>query len=276
MSSDLKTKLAIIGITGRMGREILSAVQRRNAEGEEQISVVAGIVEPGNVFVGDQLAGVDFPITDDWSSEFTDVNAIVDFSSPEGARKAISLSREQKIPAVICSTGLSQELEDEVRELSNEVLVLRATNTSVAVNVMFDLVRNAASMLGKDYDVEIVEVHHRGKRDAPSGTALTLAQEVAEVRNLSLEDDLVTGRFGMTGARKDNEIAVLALRGGDVAGEHTVYFFGAGERLEITQRSSNRGIFAEGAIRAAQWLVNKKASGVRSGLFSMRDVLASK
>lgn len=267
-------RVCLVGASGRMGQEIIKLTEEQGSVFHGQVEITCGIVESNAKEIGHHIPGVRFPLSDNWQPEFAEANIIIDFSSPAGTRLALELARQHKLPAVICTTGLSDEDEKVVVDTSELVPLLRATNTSIGVNVLRQVVQKAAELLGASCDIEILELHHGMKRDAPSGTALQLAQDIANVRHdIVLEEKLVTGRFGITGQRSSNELGVMALRGGDNPGEHTVYFIGHGERIEITHRSLSRRIFAEGALRATKWLLDTNNANVQNGLFSMFDIL---
>ncbi|HEY4990015.1 MAG TPA: 4-hydroxy-tetrahydrodipicolinate reductase [Opitutaceae bacterium] len=204
---------------------------------------------------------------DDLGAALASVDVVVDFSSPQATRGLLDLAVASRKPVVIGTTGHTPEQKAELLKLAAGVPCVWAGNFSVGVNLLFALTRLAARTLGEDYDVEVVEMHHRLKKDAPSGTAARLLEILLEERKLE-RSALVNGRKGITGERKRAEIGVHALRGGDVIGDHTVMFAGAGERLELTHRASDREIFARGALRAAQWVVAQKP-----GVYDMQDVL---
>jgi 4-hydroxy-tetrahydrodipicolinate reductase len=172
------------------------------------------------------------------------------------------------VPLVVGTTGFSRAQQAELAQLAGRIPVVSAPNMSIGVNLLFRLAARAAEVLGESFDVEIVEAHHRHKKDAPSGTALRLAESVAHALGRDLSKELVTGRSGLTGERERSNIAVHAVRGGDVVGDHTVFFLGDGERVELTHKASSRGNFARGALRAASWVV-----GRGPGLYDMADVL---
>jgi 4-hydroxy-tetrahydrodipicolinate reductase len=203
--------------------------------------------------------------------EEEDGDVFVDFSVPEGLPEHLEAARAARKPILIGTTGLGPEHRRLIEEASAEVPVLQAANTSVGVNLLAHLVRETAARLGKDWDIEILEMHHRHKADAPSGTALLLGEAAAEGRGVSLEDVRDRGRDGLTGARETGHIGFAALRGGSVAGDHQVIFAGEGERIELGHRAESRAIFARGAIEAALWLKDRPA-----GLYSMADVLGLK
>lgn len=265
-------KIILVGATGRMGAQVVSACARASSS-EECFVVLGGMTVEGDKSVGFAVPGVELPITSEWSSSFDSADVIVDFSSPAGTRKALESAARAKLPLLVCTTGLGAEFEPLFAAASKVVPVIRASNTSVGVNAMLKLVSQASKLLGPSFDVELVELHHRGKKDSPSGTAISLAQSIAKAKDVNLSDVSVQGRSGLSDGRRDEEIGIQAVRGGDVAGEHTVFFLGQGERLEITHRATNRAIFADGALRAVKWLCQQKESGVRPGLYSMLDVL---
>ncbi len=264
-------RICLVGASGRMGQEIAAAVERRQQSGED-IKVIGGIVAGDDPKLGHAVRGVEGLLSAKFENSFSESNVVVDFSSPEANALVVEIARARKVPLLVCTTGLNSDAILSLEQLSLTVPIIRASNTSVGVNVMLQLVQNAAKMLGKEFDIEIVETHHRGKKDAPSGTAVSLAQAVGEVRGLKYPNGFRLTREGEC-PRVEGEIGVQTLRGGDVAGEHTMYFYGNGERLEITHRATSRTIFAEGAVKAATWLVEKHKSGTTSGIFSMMDVL---
>jgi 4-hydroxy-tetrahydrodipicolinate reductase len=197
-------------------------------------------------------------------------DAIIDFSSHHATHALLELAIAQRKPIVIGTTGHGAEEKARLLALAAKVPCVWAGNFSVGVNLLFALTRRAAGILGADYDAEVIEMHHRFKKDAPSGTAARLLEIILEERKLSASA-LRHGREGITGERTSTEVGIHALRGGDVVGDHTVMFAALGERLELTHKASDRGIFARGALRAAQWVVNQK-----SGVYDMQDVLGLK
>ena len=238
-------RILLNGYQGRMGRAILAA-----APG-------AGVEVVRRVDAGDKLS----------AATFTGVDAVVDFSSHEATLALAKLAAAHKIPLVIGTTGHTPAERKAITALAKKIPMVWAGNYSVGVNVLNFLARRAASVLGPRYNVEIVEMHHRDKKDAPSGTAEKLLSIVREARALS-EKQVVHGRHGLVGARPEAEIGVHALRGGDVVGDHTVIFAGDGERVELTHKASSRAIFAVGALQAARWV-----AGRAPGLYGMEDVL---
>jgi 4-hydroxy-tetrahydrodipicolinate reductase len=193
---------------------------------------------------------------------------LLDFSSPNAAMEHAALAAQMDKAMMIGATGFSNPQKQRLAELARSIPLVLASNTSVAMNIMFYLTEQLAATLGPDYALELIEAHHDQKVDAPSGTAWTLLEAMAKARNLELSASLRHGRVGMTGPRRQEEIGVSVIRGGDIAGEHTVMFIGQGERLELTHRVQSRNTFAQGAIRAGVWLADKKP-----GLYSMGDVL---
>jgi 4-hydroxy-tetrahydrodipicolinate reductase len=217
-----------------------------------------------------EVAGVGVvgvPLQCDLARLLPQADVVIDFSRAEATMAYVGLASAARKAMVIGTTGFSPAQQDEIGRLSQHMPCFLAPNMSVGVNVVFQLLRQAASLL-PDYDVEIVEAHHRTKVDAPSGTALRMAAIVAGQRGMQLGDVAVYGRQGMVGRRTDPEIGIQAIRAGDIVGEHTVLFGGTGERLEIAHRTQNRDTFAYGALRAAKWIVQQPP-----GLYSMEDLL---
>jgi 4-hydroxy-tetrahydrodipicolinate reductase len=240
-------QILLNGAKGRMGQTIASAA-------------------PG---MGAAIrAGVD--VGDDPATHLAGCEVIIDFSSHQATGKMLELAVARKLPIVIGTTGHGTEEKQRLLALAAQVPCVWAGNFSVGVNLLFALTRRAAQVLGADYDAELVEMHHRFKKDAPSGTAARLLEIILEERKLTASA-LKHGRSGITGERQPTEVGVHALRGGDVVGDHTVIFAALGERLELTHKASDRGIFARGAIRAAQWVVHQPA-----GVYDMQDVLGLK
>lgn len=213
-----------------------------------------------------ELAG-GFDAGDDPKPIFEAADVVIDFTAPNATEMHARIAAETGTALVACTTGLTAEQEAVLEDASKKAAIVYASNTSLAVNVLFALTEQAAKYL-PDYDIEIIEAHHNKKVDAPSGTALTLGKTAAKARGVAFDDVAVLSREGQVGARKDNEIGFSTVRGGDAVGEHTVILFGEGERIEIKQQATNRALYAQGAIRAAQWVAGKS-----SGLYSMRDVL---
>ncbi len=262
----------VVGAAGRMGRMVLSAIQ--NTEG---ITCTAAVEAAGHPSVG-QDAGVvaglgelKVRIEADLKSVINKGNVVIDFTAAEASLKNMEVAAPLHKPMVVGSTGFSAQQLEKVKKLAKEFACVLAPNMSVGVNLMFRIVEQVARTLGDDYDCEIIEAHHRMKKDAPSGTALRLGEVVARGLGRKWEEVAVYGRKGMIGERSRKEIGIQVIRAGDIVGEHTVLFGGMGERLEITHRAHARDTFAQGAVRAAQWVVDQKP-----GLYDMGDVLGLK
>jgi 4-hydroxy-tetrahydrodipicolinate reductase len=204
---------------------------------------------------------------DDPKAALAQCDVAIDFSTPDSTLRVLDAAAARALPCVVGTTGFALPQRDRIEELGRRMAIVLAPNFSVAVCVLTHLAREASRRLS-GYDAEILEVHHRGKRDAPSGTALRLAEAIAEGRGGSSQEALVTARAGQTGARSPGSIGVQALRGGDNPGEHTVFFFGEGERLELAHRAATREHFVNGALRAARWVLDRGP-----GLYAMDDVL---
>ena len=242
---------------------------RRQTLGEP-IRIVSGVVSGSSAARGTRVEGIDAPLVGEVSEISSAVDVVIDFSTPTGAAGAVEFCLSRKLPGVICTTAIGESLESEIRRAGGLVPFVRATNTSVAVATLVRLAEVATRLLGPEFDVELFELHHRGKKDAPSGTALTVLEHIAAERGVTLKQVLSTGRAGDDALRVSGELGAQALRGGDAAGEHTVYFLGQGERIEISQRATHRGVYAEGALRAAAWLTRP---GRKAATYSMLDVL---
>ena len=255
-------KIGIVGCKGRMGQMLVNAVQANAA------AVLSGGTErDDSPWVGQALTG-DLLIDADAAALFALSDAVIDFTSPAATRFHAQLAVQTKTVLVVGTTGLTAEDEALLRQTAQTVPVVYAPNFSVGVTLLSALVERAAAALGVDYDIEIVEMHHRHKVDAPSGTALGLGRAAAKGRQVALDNVWCKSRDGHTGARPQGEIGFATLRGGDVVGDHTVIYAGDGERVELTHKASSRSVFASGAVRAALW-----AGGQKPGLYSMADVL---
>jgi 4-hydroxy-tetrahydrodipicolinate reductase len=254
-----------------MGQAIVRAgVADRSA------SVVAAVASAGSKSAGRDagevagLAPLGVRVLADVPPDLAGAQVAIDFSRPELSLLALDACRAARVPVVIGTTGHGAELESRVAAAARDIAVLVAPNTSIGVTVAQALVRLAAQALPADFDVEIVEVHHKYKLDAPSGTALALAESAAQARGLDPTTDVVAGRAGQ-GARREGDIGIASIRAGDVVGTHTVWFAGAGERLMVTHEATDRAIFARGALRAAAWLAAQKP-----GRYGMANVLGLK
>jgi len=249
-------KLAIAGAGGRMGRTLIEAVLA-----DRGLVLACAFDVPGSPAVGQEVGNLRIG-SDPKAAAAADV--LIDFTRPEGTLENLRHARAM----VIGTTGFSQAQKDAIEEAAKRLPIVMAANFAVGVNAAYKLAETAARILGDDYDVEIIEAHHRHKVDAPSGTALQLGEVVAKALNRRLEEVARHGRQGETGERPARQIGFHALRGGDIVGEHSVIFAGAGERVEVTVRSQSRMTYAAGALRAARFLKGKSA-----GLYGMADVL---
>lgn len=265
-------RVAVAGIAGRMG----SRIAQLGSE-HEKIAVTGGFEHPQHPKIGRDLSEIfggapcGRTIAGKMEEVLDEADVIIDFTSAATSLAHMQLAAAAGKPMVIGSTGFSAEQMLQARQLAARFPCVLAPNMSVGVNVLFKVVADVARLLGDDFDVEIVEAHHRFKKDAPSGTAVKLAEVVAEALGRSLAEVGVYARHGLIGERNSKEIGVQTLRGGDIVGEHTVLFAGMGERLELTHRAHSRDNFARGAIVAACWIVRQ-----RPGLYDMQNVLGIK
>ena len=240
-------KIAILGAAGRMGNMLCKL-----ADKSETLELVAKC-----------------DVTEDYAKTWpAGTEAVIDFTFHAAVPSNITKAAEEGVAYVLGTTGLTPEEQAAVDAAAKKVPVVQSSNYSLGVNLLLDLVRRAAATLDEEYDIEVVEMHHRMKKDAPSGTAIMLAKAAAEGREVDLDDVAIYGREGIVGERPSGEIAIHALRGGSVVGDHTVMFAGDVERVEITHKAQSREAFAAGALRAAEW-----TAGKAPGLYSMRDVL---
>lgn len=253
-------RVVVVGALGRMGQHVREALRD-----EPSLRLAAALESPGHAGIGSDLGG-GVIVQDDPKQALRGCDVAIEFSVPAAALALARVAAEEGVALVSGTTGLSASEREELAEIAKRIPVLATPNFSVAVNVLFHLTRRAAELLGPGYDAEILEVHHRTKVDAPSGTALTLAKAVEEGRRAAAAH--VLAREGLTGPRPSGAIGLQALRGGDNPGEHTVMFLGVGERLELAHRAATRDHFARGALRAALWL-----RGRTPGLYDMEQVL---
>lgn len=263
-------KIGIVGAAGRMGRMLVKAVLV--AEGAV---LVGGTEQPGSPYIGKSLitcereeTGTHPVFTDDARALFQAADAVIDFTRPDATATHAALAAQTGTVLVAGTTGLEARHQEAIVQAARKCAIVQAANFSVGVNVLLGLVEQAARALPELYDIEIVEMHHRHKIDAPSGTALALGHAAARGRGVRLDDVAQRVRDGITGERRSGDIGFATLRGGDVVGDHTVMYAGPGERVEITHKAASRDIFASGAVRAALW-----AGGQKPGLYSMKDVL---
>jgi 4-hydroxy-tetrahydrodipicolinate reductase len=269
---NVPVRVGVYGAFGRMGQMIMRALLSGvDSEREPKLMLTAAIESANHPHLGRDIGpscgmgpvGID--LTDDLARSLSHVDVVIDFSSPAGTALLAAAAMETSTPLVIGTTSLHAAALASIDSAANRVPVVCSANMSPGMNVMIALLKRAATALA-DYDAEIVELHHKWKRDAPSGTALLLADSVEGARGK--KSDLRFGRSGLSGPREAGELGVMAIRGGDVVGEHTTFFFGPGERLELTHRAHSREVFARGALIAARWVVHQPP-----GIYGMEDVL---
>jgi 4-hydroxy-tetrahydrodipicolinate reductase len=264
----MKTKIVIAGATGRMGQTLIEGVLA-----DEGLILHAAIDRADSPQIG-QDAGAQFgkntgvTISSDVDAALKGADVLVDFTRPGASLQYLEACKKANVKHVIGTTGFSDAQKANIHATSKHISIVFAPNMSVGVTLLINLVEQAAKTLNEGYDIEVVEMHHRHKVDAPSGTALRLGEAAAQGLGQALKDCAIYAREGVTGEREAGKIGFATLRGGDVVGDHTVVFAGIGERVEITHKASSRATFALGALRAAKFLVYKK-----TGLFDMRDVL---
>ena len=263
-----RLRIAITGASGRMGRMLIEAVLAA-----DDLELAAALDRDGSASLGQdagaflgQTTGV--AITSDVKAGLSKADVLIDFTRPEGTMAHLALCAELGVRTVIGTTGFSPDDKARIGEYAQRAAVMMAPNMSVGVNVVLKLLAQASKALAQGYDIEIVEAHHRHKVDAPSGTALKMGEVVAEALGRDLKTCAVYGREGVTGERDPSTIGFATVRGGDVIGDHTVMYLGIGERIEISHKASSRATFAQGSLRAARFLGERK-----TGLFDMNDVL---
>ncbi|HOO72435.1 MAG TPA: 4-hydroxy-tetrahydrodipicolinate reductase [Spirochaetota bacterium] len=263
--------IGVCGICGRMGHEVLSVLMNRGH------SLCAGFDAPSSAGYGKQAGSL--ILRDDITAVIGDISpqaiaecdGIIDFSAPAATMKLLEYAVTERRPLVIGTTGLENVQVSAIEKAAEKIPVLFSPNMSIGVNVLFKLTEIASSVLSSEYDVEIFEAHHRHKKDAPSGTAKKLIDIVKKNKDGLAAAREVWGRDGITGERTDDEVGIFAMRGGDIVGDHTVYFIGNGERIELTHRATNRNILASGAVLGMEYLIGKNP-----GLYTMFDVLGFK
>lgn len=259
-------KAAVAGAYGRMGNAIIQAIVSA-----DDIELAGALEHQDHPQIGQEIS---FPgvhavkLNSDPRALSEGVDVLIDFTTPEGSLVNLEACAEMRIPVVIGTTGLGEEQKEALHMFAQRTPTVFAPNMSVGVNLLFRLAATAAEALGDDYDVEVVEAHHRMKKDAPSGTALRLAEVAAEALGRDLTENAVYARHGMIGERSPGEIGIQTIRAGDIIGEHTLLLAGPGERIELTHRAHTRDNFARGALRAALWVVDREP-----GLYTMADVL---
>jgi len=265
-------KVIVAGAAGRMGSRLVALIK------DSPVLQLAGAIEgKGHHALGQDAgetagcgkAGV--PITDDLSALLVGGKVVIDFSAPEATLNHLRVVAHHRRAMVIGTTGLAGPELEELKSLARQVPCVFSPNMSVGVNLIYKVIGEMAKTLGEDYDIEVIEAHHRLKKDAPSGTALKIAEVLARAVNRDLNQVGVYARKGLIGERKKQEIGIQTIRAGDIVGDHTILFGGMGERIEVTHRASSRDTFARGALRAAQWVVEQQP-----GLYDMMDVLGLK
>jgi 4-hydroxy-tetrahydrodipicolinate reductase len=263
------TDVVVAGAAGRMGTRIVACLH-----GDTELRLAAAVEAPGHASLGHdagEVAGIGrlgVAITDDLAAALKPERILIEFSVPEASLAHLEQVAERRARAVIGTTGFTAAQRGRIDALGARAAIMIAPNMSIGVNVAYQALALIARALGDDYDVEVTEIHHRFKKDAPSGTALRMAEVVAAALGRDLGKVGVYGRQGITGERTPKEIGVMSLRSGDVVGEHTVSFGTLGERIELTHRAHSRDTFARGALRAARWIASRGP-----GLYSMQDVL---
>lgn len=262
-------RLVVVGASGRMGRVLVRTISEA-----PDLLLVGAVDQPGSDYLGrdaGELAGLPalgLKVSDDPLTLFAAADGVIDFTIPAASVAYAAFAAQARIVHVIGTTGFSPEDDARIAAAARHAAIVRSGNMSLGVNLLSALVRRVARTLDEGFDIEVVEMHHNRKIDAPSGTALLLGEAAAQGRGVTLEENGVFTRHGVTGPRRPGDIGFATLRGGTVVGEHNVIFAGAGERIELGHRAEDRGIFARGALAAARW-----ARGRKPGLYSMTDVL---
>ena len=263
-------RLAVTGAAGRMGRMILALAAR-----DKSFKITGALESPQSETLGEdagKLIGLSEPLGVDITSQpemaLKNTDVLIDFTHPSATPLYLNAAVKMGTGYVLGTTGLDEKIKASLQKASKKIPIVQSPNMSIGVNLLFRLTEMTAKALGENYDIEIAEIHHRMKKDSPSGTAVKLLEVAAAARGRNLKKDVVYGREGEVGKRPAGEIGVLALRGGDVVGDHTVYFLGDGERIELSHRASSREAFAGGALHAAKFIVKKK-----NGFFDMQQVL---
>ncbi len=261
--------IVVTGCMGRMGKRIISL-----ANFDKEVEIVGAIEAPKHTFLGKDIGEVlglgvlDINVTDKLEKSLKKADVIIEFTNPQTTLNDLEIAKKNRVGIVIGTTGMKEDEITKIKDAAKKIPIVFSPNMSLGVNLLFELVEECVKRLGKDYDIEIIESHHRFKKDAPSGTAKEFAQIIANTMKKDLSKVATYGRSGIVGERPENEIGIHAIRGGDIVGEHNIMFCGMGERIELIHRAHSRDSFAQGAIRAAKFLQNKK-----SGLFTMKDVL---
>ena len=251
----------VTGAAGRMGMAIIHVIDQT-----EGMELSGALEKEGHKKTGTLINGI--IIQHSFSDIKRDMNVLIDFTTPEATLMHIAEAHKRGIAAVIGTTGLTDSNKLQIQPYGEDIPIIMAPNMSVGINVLLKTVGKLATALGDSYDIEIIEAHHRHKKDAPSGTALRLGEVIAKAKGVTLEDVALYERRGIIGERKPGIIGFQTIRGGDIVGDHTILFAGPGERIELTHRAHSRETFAQGAVRAAKWVV-----GQPPGLYDMGDVL---
>jgi len=265
-------KVIVSGVCGRMGSIIAKLVCE-----QEKMKLIGAVEQPGHLSIGCDVGErigygkIDLPIVDNLEKVIKLSDVLIEFTNPKTTIDHLEIAAANNKAMVIGTTGLDETQVAKIKELSNSIPIVFAPNMSIGVNLLFKLVGDVARVLGDDYEVEIIETHHHYKKDAPSGTALKLGEIIADNLNRDFNQVAVYGRHGQIGERKKEEIGILAIRTGDVVGEHTVIFGSEGERIELTHRAHSRLTFAQGAIKAARFVTK-----TTPGWYDMQDVLKIK
>ncbi|WND03624.1 4-hydroxy-tetrahydrodipicolinate reductase [Temperatibacter marinus] len=255
--------VGILGAMGRMGQELVQAVLKTKG-----LDLAAGSEREDHRMVGGAIPGTDAPLFSKAKDVFKASDVVIDFTSPGNTAVHAALAGDTKTALIVGTTGISKDDDALLDEAGNLAVIIQAGNMSMGVNLLTALTRRVAKALDNDWDIEVYEAHHRNKVDAPSGTALMLGEAAAAGRGVNHDDVCDRGRDGLTGARKRGAIGYSAMRGGGIVGEHTVGFYSENERLELSHRAENRGLFASGAMKAALW-----SKGQKNGRYDMLDVL---
>jgi 4-hydroxy-tetrahydrodipicolinate reductase len=263
-------KVAIVGAAGRMGQTLVEAVHRNSTTMQVAVATVLADDPALGVDIGILSIGAALGVSTvaELAAGEEDFDVLIDFTSPDATMSHLKFCVQANKAMVIGTTGLSAEQQQAIQEAAKKIAIVCAPNMSVGVNLCLKLLKDAASVLGNDVDIEITEAHHRYKKDAPSGTALKMGSVIAETLGRDLEKCAIYGREGVGEERDTETIGFTTIRAGDIVGDHTVTFAGPGERIEITHKASSRMTFANGAVRAAQWIAGKG-----KGLYTMQDVL---
>ena len=261
--------IILVGALGKMGRARLRA-----AFNSKDAEIVSAVESQTNEYIGEKIQSaipdseLNITISSNLFQAMAKGDVVVDFSTPVGTMESLKIARKRELPLVIGTTGFSKIQFDEIKRYAKELPIILSSNMSIGLNVLASVVSKLSTTFGENYDIEIIEMHHRNKKDAPSGSALYLASSIASGLKKGLSDMLIDKR---TGERPKGKIGISSIRGGDVIGDHTVIFAGDGERLELTHRVTDRSVFAVSAIQAAKWIIGKEP-----GLYSMIDVLGLK